>query len=276
MHRRRPATSAFTAPVSSTSALVAVFAVAAFLPFLSSSAVAESAAAPALPGRVLFTGDSIPVGSPINFGPDPHCHGIHENETVLTEEYVVDPASRGVANVFVSIVAGLPPELASSVVDPSLPPARIDQRGCTYVPHVVAMRAGQSLEIVSSDRTLHNINVQSKTNRPFNMAMPEPMSRKRPFREAESPIRVKCDAHPWMEAWLHVVPHPFFAVTDATGAFSLPVPPDGTYTLRAWHERMGVIDLEAKVEGGRFACEPRFEFDASRVPSPGAPAPPAP
>ena len=97
--------------------------------------------------------------------------------------------------------------------------------------------AGQVVEIRNSDATLHNIHSQSKTNRAFNIAMPKVVKKKNyTFDKSEAPFIIKCDVHPWMRTWAGVFDHPFYAVTDDMGKFTLENVPAGTYTVTAWHE----------------------------------------
>jgi plastocyanin len=123
-------------------------------------------------------------------------------------------------------------------------PVRINQSGCRYEPHVFGIRVGQSLEIVNSDPVLHNIHALAKAGEPFNAAMPprpQPWTITRVFTRPEVMVRIRCDVHGWMSAWAAAMPHPWFAVTDANGRFTLPPLPPGRYVLVAWHEACGTL-----------------------------------
>src|SRR5205814_8913459 len=119
-------------------------------------------------------------------------------------------------------------------------PATIDQKGCRYHPHVFGMRVGQPLEIVNSDPTLHNIHALPKGNQEFNTGQPiQGMKTSHTFTAKEVMVPFKCDVHGWMNAYVGVLDHPYYAVTDKDGKFDLKTLPPGTYTIEAWHEKLG-------------------------------------
>jgi len=116
--------------------------------------------------------------------------------------------------------------------------AVIDQNGCVYAPHVQGIMAGQEVLIKNSDATLHNIHGLPKINSEFNFAMPKVVKEKAiKLEKAEHPIKIKCDVHPWMKAYVSVFDHPYFAVTDDTGRYQIDNVPPGKYEVVAWHER---------------------------------------
>ena len=113
---------------------------------------------------------------------------------------------------------------------------------------------GQELEIRNSDATLHNVHALPTASKPFNNAMPmKGMTIKRKFTAPEVMVRVKCDVHPWMAAYIGVLPHPFFAVSGEDGAFTIANVPPGTYTIEAWHEKMGTQTASVTVADGAAA-----------------------
>jgi hypothetical protein len=117
----------------------------------------------------------------------------------------------------------------------------LDQVGCRFTPHVIAAQVGARLLAVNSDPVLHTVRGSpSKSGAPFSVAMPfKGHKRPVPLKRAGL-LKASCDAgHPWMSAWIHVFEHPYFAVTDEKGRFTLPPLEPGTYTLIAWHERLG-------------------------------------
>ena len=120
-------------------------------------------------------------------------------------------------------------------------PAILDQKGCVYMPHVFGMMAGQELLIKNSDATLHNIHSMPKVNKEFNFAMPKVVKQKKAtFAKSEpAPFYIKCDVHPWMKTWVLVSDHPYYAVTDANGNFSIDNIPAGTYDVVCWQEKFG-------------------------------------
>ena len=131
--------------------------------------------------------------------------------------------------------------------------ASLDQKGCLYAPHVQGMRVGQSLAVKTSDPTAHNDHGYGKVNRSFNRSQPSGaanVTMRMRRGEASPPMKVKCDIHPWMNAYVAVVPHPYFAVTGADGSFELPNLPPGTYTIEAWHEKYDVMEQTVTVGDG--------------------------
>lgn len=153
----------------------------------------------------------------------------------LTEEWAVVSDEGALANVLVYL-DGVP---ASAGRDRE--PATLDQVDCRFVPHVMAVQVGQTLSVESSDAVLHNVHYRPGRNADTNFALTDAsQSRTLSFEYPEAdPVKVKCDVHPWMTAYVGVFAHPFFAVTDEAGRFEIDRVPAGHYTLRAWHERFG-------------------------------------
>jgi hypothetical protein len=142
-------------------------------------------------------------------------------------------------------------------------PAVLDQKGCFYTPRVLGVRVGQPIALSNSDPTFHNVHALPRTNREFNTGLsPGIAPTRRTFTAPEVMVRFKCDVHGWMAAHVGVLPHPFFAVTGADGAFALQGLPPGTYTIEAWHERFGaktdqvaVADRQAQTASFAFTGE---------------------
>ena len=117
----------------------------------------------------------------------------------------------------------------------------IDQDGCKFTPHVQIVPVGTRLTMLNSDRIMHNVHIFSSINKPVNKPQAK-NRRKMPIqavKKAEGPVAVKCDIHGWMSAWITYVPHPYFAVTNEKGEFTLEDVPAGTYKLGYWHEACG-------------------------------------
>lgn len=197
-----------------------------FLTFISSQLFAAS-----ITGSVKFEGTA-PAPKKIDTKSDPSCGG----GSVPAEEVVVN-ANGTLKNVFVYVKEGLPDqkfEVSSEAV-------KLDQKGCQYVPHVFGLQTGQTLEMVNSDATLHNVHGMPAKSKKFNLGMPiQGMKLKRKFDQPEVMVKLKCDVHPWMSAYAGVLPHPFFAVTDESGNFEIKNLPAGNYTVELWHEKFGV------------------------------------
>lgn len=143
-------------------------------------------------------------------------------------------------------VASLENAPRSAKQDWKLPPAKMDQQQCSFTPRVVIVPAGGTVEFLNSDRLLHNVKSVGKGNPPFNRAQPHARTIAFSFKQPEL-LRVDCDLHSWMRGWVVVAEHPFYAVTNARGEFSLENVPPGKYTLRVWQERLGTVTQELVV-----------------------------
>jgi hypothetical protein len=165
-----------------------------------------------------------------------------------TAETVVVNANGTLANVFVYVKAGLP---AGATYPAPSTPVELDQSGCRYHPHVFGLRVGQPLNIKNSDPVLHNIKAKAVKNRPFNVSQPNVTTTPtvRTFAQPEVMVSLECNVHGWMNAFVGVLPHPFYAVTGADGSFSLKGLPPGTYTIEAWHEKYGTLTATVTVTG---------------------------
>jgi plastocyanin len=183
-------------------------------------------------GRVLIEGD-VPGNPSIKMSADPYC--VRANaEARSFENFIVSDG--GLENVFVWVKDGL----GNYHFDVPAEAVTVDQQGCRYNPHVFGVRAGQPLEILNSDDTLHNVNARGEINQPFNIGQfQKGMKNTATFTAQEVMIMFKCDVHPWMNAYAGVVSHPYFAVTKQGGRFELKTLPAGTYTIEAWHEKLG-------------------------------------
>lgn len=183
-------------------------------------------------GRVTFDG-VVPENAPVKLDSDPACVRDHPNGLKLDTILVTNG---GLDNVFVYVKDGL----GNYYFDTPTDAVTLDQKGCHYSPHVLGVRTGQPLEIVNSDATLHNVNAMAKVNQGFNMGQAiQGMKNAKVFTAPEVMVRIKCDVHAWMTAYAGVVSHPYFAVTAGGGAFELKNLPAGTYTIEAWHEKLG-------------------------------------
>ena len=169
----------------------------------------------------------------IDMSADPFCAKAHSSPP-STEDLLVG-AKGGVENVVVYISDGLG---ATTFPVPDQP-AVMEQKGCQYKPHVLAMRAGQKLSVINSDATTHNIHPMPNNNREWNVSQPHGVPVEQVFAREEIAISVKCNVHSWMRSYIAVIKNPYFAVTDSNGNFELKDLPPGSYTLQAWHEKLG-------------------------------------
>lgn len=138
--------------------------------------------------------------------------------------------------------------------------AVLTQEGCRYIPHVIGYRVGQKLSVVNSDPFTHNVRSFAKVVRQFNMGQPAGTPpRIKSYDEAELHIKLKCDVHRWMQGYMFIMEHPFFAVTDEKGRFEIGDLPSGTYTLTAWHEFYGEMQFDVTVEVGEAVGNVSFD-----------------
>lgn len=186
-----------------------------------------------------------PPNPPIRMGADPACAQQYSGERPL-QPFVARDADGGLANVFVHLRGEFPDAPAASSS-----PVLIEQRGCVYLPHVVGVRVGQTLEIRNGDPTAHNVHGVSAAGNGFNVTQPRggPASIV-PMRQAELMLRLTCDVHSWMHVFVGVMRHPYFAVTGSDGQFEIAGVPTGTYTVEAWHERFGPLTATVTVAAG--------------------------
>ncbi len=203
-------------------------------------------------GKIAFDGQA-PKPNRIRMNADPVCMKAHK-DAVLSEEVVVNKNGT-LKNVLVYVKDGLGgktfPAAKNKVV--------FDQIGCVYEPHVLGIQTGQDLEVLNSDPTLHNVHSLSKSNTSFNQAMPmKGMKLTKKFDKVEN-FKVKCEVHPWMNAYIGVFNHPFFAVTGDDGSFTLKGVPAGDYTVEAWHEKYGSQTAKVKVDAsGKATADFKF------------------
>lgn len=191
-------------------------------------------------GMVHFTGTA-PANPSIDMAEEAECA---EKYTDGPTNPIVVVNGGMLANVFVRITGGLP---AGPYPMPGQP-AEIDQDGCLYHPRVVGVMVGQDLAITNSDPVLHNIKAVPTENRGFNISQPRAgMTTTRSFNTPEVMVPLECNVHGWMNAYVGVVEHPYFAVSGEDGSFTISGLPAGTYQLEAWHETLGTQTGEVTV-----------------------------
>jgi hypothetical protein len=229
-----------------------------WLSALAMSAGVSTVAMAQVTGSVKLDGKA-PEMPKIDMSAVPQCAQQHTGGNV-TQETVVVGADGALANVVVSIKKEEGMDLPG---DAPKTPGVIDQKGCQYTPHVVAVMAGQGLVVKSDDPFLHNVHTLPEKNEGENKAMPNVDHNGAKLKNPKEPeyFRVKCDVHPWMGAWVAVLDNPYFAVSGKDGKFELPKGlPDGDYTVTAWHEKYGTQDGKLSVKGGKG--EVKFTFKA--------------
>jgi hypothetical protein len=210
--------------------------------------IASAAQGPAGNARVVVKvvlNGSAPAAAKIQTSADPYCAKVHQAEPLFTQTVQVgDNGALIDALVFVK-------DGVSGTYPVPQTPVALDQKGCVYIPHVVGMMAGQPLQIINSDPTLHNIHPLPVVNAGFNIGMPiQGMKQNRVFPKPEPVFHVKCDVHPWMSAYIATFSHPFFGVSNGQGTVELNSLPAGTFQIQAWHEKYGVQTQTVSVAAG--------------------------
>jgi plastocyanin len=191
-------------------------------------------------GTVKFAGNA-PKPKTLEIGKDKDVCGAHP----LLDQSLVVGRGGGIANAVVTITdiaRGEPMKPENAVL--------FDQKGCEYVPHVIAFPAGSTVKVLNSDGILHSIHTESSINPVVDMAQPGFKKTLSVVIAQPEAIRVTCDAHNWMEGWWYAVGNPYYAVTDAKGDFTIANVPPGSYTLRVWQEKLGEISHKVTVLSG--------------------------
>ena len=190
----------------------------------------------AIKGKVVFVG-AIPPPKKIDITIDQYVCGTAKD----AGELVLSPQK----------------ELRNAVVWLENPPAgaaapaqtekiEMDQNGCVFIPRIVIVPAGGTVDFLNSDRLLHNIRATPKLNASFNRTQPKSRTIPITFDKPEI-IRINCELHSWMAGWVVVAAHPFYAITGADGQFSFDNLPPGQYKLQVWHERLGTVPASVTV-----------------------------
>lgn len=192
-------------------------------------------------GTIHFTGKA-PKPILIDMGQDPVCSLASAN---YTKQYVI--SGTGLQNVFVYIKSGL----GNNAYAPPSTPVVMDQKGCQYIPHVIGVMVGQPVKFTNSDATMHNVHMTptDPKNQTIDISeAPNSPGESRTLSAPELMLPVRCNNHPWMEAYINAVSNPFYSVSGDAGHFTIKGVPPGTYTLVADHEVMGQKTATITVE----------------------------
>ena len=233
---------------------------------LSSSAFAEEPGS--IKGRVVWAGAEAPAAKVLvekgKATKDPEVCAA--DGAIVSQELVVDPETKGVANVLVYLLkpAGSNPDAAKALLK-AHPTAVLDQKGCVFLPYIQGVYEEQPLVIKTSDPVSHNVRYTGFTNGALNQMLgagAAPLQVK--LKAERRPIQVNCDVHPWMKAYVAVFDHPYFAVTDKTGAFEIKGVPAGSQNLIAWQEKSGYFN-EGKSKGMPVAVKAGAATDVGSI-----------
>ena len=212
-------------------------------------------AASTITGTITFDGKP-PSLKPLSMDADPACAKKHSKP--VPDQRLVLGSGNTMGNALVWVSKGLPS--GKSWPAPKTP-VTLDQQGCVYVPHVQGIMVGQAYRILNSDGILHNVHSLPKVNPQFNKPMPPTMKETTTtFAKPENVFPIKCDVHPWMQAFIGVFTHPFYSATGTDGKFTISGLDPGTYEISAWHEVLGtqtatitVAANETKSQDFKFA-----------------------
>ena len=201
-----------------------------------------------------------PPGNPIiRMGMDPMCAKLNAGKRPI-QEYVVVNESGALANAFVDLQGTFPN------TPPPKEPVTLEQRNCVYAPRVIGARVGGTLHIVNDDPVVHNVHSGGAVN-PFNFSQQKAgVTRDVTLKGPDVMMRVGCDIHSWMVAWVGVETHPYFAVSGADGTFKIDNVPAGKRTIRVWHERFGMLTQPVTVTAGK-PTNVEFAYTGKEKPS---------
>ncbi|MCP5464168.1 MAG: carboxypeptidase regulatory-like domain-containing protein [Deltaproteobacteria bacterium] len=196
-------------------------------------------------GTIKYDGQ-VPPMKTIKMSADAKCEAKH-TEPVTAEALVLGEGNT-LANIFVRVKSGLP---EGKTYETPAEPTVLNQLGCMYVPHVIAVQKDQPVKILNSDGTLHNVHGLPTKNAEFNVAMPAFKKEiSKTFDQVEDPFKVKCDVHPWMGGYIAVMDNPFFDVTAQDGKFEIKDLPAGDYEIEFWQEKLGTQVQKVTVADG--------------------------
>jgi hypothetical protein len=206
------------------------------------------AAGGSIEGTVSFSGTA-PKPTKLNRKSDPVCAKKEFND----ESVLLSKSGKELQNVLVRVkgaAAGTAP--TEDVI--------VDQKDCMYRPRVQGAVEGQKIKVRNDDPTLHNVHTYEGTKTLFNQAQPPGSAPiEKPLPKTGDLVKVKCDVHPWMAAFVVLNKNPYFAVTKEDGSFEIKGVPAGTYTVEAWHEKFGTKTQQVTVTEGKPA-QAKFDF----------------
>jgi hypothetical protein len=197
-------------------------------------------------GKITFSG-KVPDSQKVQLSADPRCAAMHKHSL---KRYPVKVKDGGLAEVFVYVKSGI-----GDAYPAPAEPVLLDQVGCMYHPSIVGIMVGQPLRIRNSDDTLHNIHPRPSVNKEFNIGQPRKgMETTRSFDKPELMIPTVCDVHPWMRAYISVLPHPFFAVSGEDGSYEIKGLPEGEYEIEGVHGLLKTVTGKVSVKAGKTSA----------------------
>ena len=224
----------------------------------------QTAFAGDITGTVTLKGTPPPEKEITPLKDDVTCGKLHA--TMPKTKFYVVGANGGLADVIV-VVKGVPGAASTGA---SAPPVVLDQHGCEYVPYIMAVQTGQKITAKNSDPVAHNVHCVPMV--PGNVEKNQAQMAGGPdlnftFSKPENFLKFQCDIHNWMFAYASIIDHPYFAVTDKEGKFTIKNVPDGDYTIHAWHEKLGEQDQKVSVKGGKGEVNFTFKPEGAQAPA---------
>ncbi|OLD66201.1 MAG: hypothetical protein AUI47_00405 [Acidobacteria bacterium 13_1_40CM_2_68_5] len=211
----------------------------------------------AIEGRVVFEG-APPPRRAIRMSSEATCH--RPGVDALSEDIIVSSGG-GIKNAYVHVLSGLR-DVVFAAPDT---PAVMDQTGCLFVPHVLDVQVNQMIEFANSDPVVHNVHAVCEKNRSFNVSMPGKGKTMRRYFSTPEVVKIRCDIHAWMNAFIVVDHHPFHQITGEDGSFALRGLPAGQYVVEAWQERLGSQQQTVPIAEGETR---KVEFTFKPHPAP--------
>jgi len=206
-------------------------------------------AAGSIEGTVAFSGTP-PKPQKLNRKSDPVCAKKDFND----EGILLSTNGKALQNVLVRVK-----DAAPSAKMPT-EDVIVDQKDCMYRPRVQGAVVGQKIKVKNDDPTLHNVHTYEGTKTLFNQAQPPGSAPiEKPLPKTDNVVKVKCDVHPWMAAFVVLNKNPYFAVTKEDGSFQIKDVPAGAYTIEAWHEKLGTQTQKVTVTEGK-PVQAKFDF----------------
>lgn len=199
-------------------------------------------------GTITYEG-KVPKMKKFDMAIEPVCMTKHENDPAnfpSRSEALVLGKGNVMANIFVRVSGGLPEKEWTTPSEPAI----LNQDGCMYSPHVMAVMVDQPVKFLNSDGVLHNLHTMPVENDEFNVTMPKFLKETiRTFEYAEGMFLIKCDVHPWMGGYIAVLEHPFFDVTEKNGVYKIEGLDPGDYEIEFWHEKLGTRTANVSIKG---------------------------
>jgi plastocyanin len=190
----------------------------------------------------VYDGEVIPERKPVAMDKDPVCVQAYGNTKPLSEDMIVDAASKGIKNIALypdrkksGLEAG---DIHPGLANPKAEPVTLDNNKCVFVPHVAVARKGETIKVLNSDQTAHNANFSFFNNAAVNPLIPVGAFKDILLTESETaPTPVDCNVHPWMRAYLIVSDFPYANVSDDKGVLKIEkLPANKKITFKVWHE----------------------------------------